>query len=166
MQVQAGYRQPSYPPSYADQPIFGAPAAGSYAGIGSRFGAVFIDGLIGGGISILGNIFSGVLSSSGDSGAEAVGAVIALFFAFVSLAFFLFNVYLLGRDGATIGKRVLKIRVLDQTGQPLGFGRALLRELCKFISAIPCYLGFLWAFWDQEKQTWHDKILSTHVYDA
>jgi uncharacterized RDD family membrane protein YckC len=30
-------------------------------------------------------------------------------------------------------------------------------------SIIVLFLGFLWMIWDQEKQTWHDKIAGTIV---
>ncbi len=166
MPVQSTYQVPAYQPSYADQSAYSALAVGSYAGIGSRFGALFIDGAIGAVIQLPGHIIFGATSESGEIGVAALGGLVALIFFLAAVAFFFYNVYLLGRDGATIGKKVLKLRVLDQTGRPLGFGRALLRELCKFISALPCYLGFLWAIWDAEKQAWHDKIMSTHVYDA
>ena len=29
-----------------------------------------------------------------------------------------------------------------------------------------CYLGYLWMLWDKDKQTWHDKIVSTVVVRA
>ena len=33
-------------------------------------------------------------------------------------------------------------------------------------SALPCCLGFLWMLWDDEDQTWHDKICDTVVIKA
>ena len=37
------------------------------------------------------------------------------------------------------------------------------RRLASYLSAIPCYLGFLWPLWDQRKQAWHDMIAKTVV---
>ncbi len=66
--------------------------------------------------------------------------------------------------GQTIGKKVLGIRVVDfRSGEPIGFGRGLIRYVGKIISSIPLALGFLWMLWDREKQTWHDKIATTVV---
>ena len=31
------------------------------------------------------------------------------------------------------------------------------------LSSFFCSLGFLWAAWDAEKQTWHDKMVSSIV---
>lgn len=78
----------------------------------------------------------------------------------------IYNIYLLGRDGATLGKRWMKIKVLDQNNQPLGFGKAFLRELVKGILGNLCFLLYLWPLFDDQKQGLHDKILSTHVYEA
>ena len=49
------------------------------------------------------------------------------------------------------------------TGGPLGWGTALLRNLCRIVSGIPCFLGYFWMLWDREKQTWHDKLSNTVV---
>jgi uncharacterized RDD family membrane protein YckC len=70
-----------------------------------------------------------------------------------------------GETGQTIGKRALGIRVYDfsGTGGPIGYGRAFIRWLGRIVSGIPCYLGYLWMIWDQEKQTWHDKLATTVV---
>jgi uncharacterized RDD family membrane protein YckC len=69
-----------------------------------------------------------------------------------------------GRTGQTIGKRALGISVLDtRTGAPIGAGRAIGRYFAKILSAIPCLLGYFWMLWDPNKQTWHDKIVSSYV---
>jgi uncharacterized RDD family membrane protein YckC len=86
-----------------------------------------------------------------------------------SLIVGIYNIYLLGRDGATLGKRWMKVKVLDPSGQPLGFGKAFLRELVKgLVGGIPCigWVLLLWPLWDKEKQGLWDKVFSTHVYDA
>ena len=78
---------------------------------------------------------------------------------------FLYYAYFEGSpSGQTIGKKVMKIRVIDfNTGGPLGFGRGLIRGVARIPSQFLCYLGYLWMLWDQEKQTWHDKLASTVV---
>jgi hypothetical protein len=32
-----------------------------------------------------------------------------------------------------------------------------------FISGQICGLGYLWALWDKQRQTWHDKVISSVV---
>ena len=66
--------------------------------------------------------------------------------------------------GATPGKLAVGIRIVDaQTGGPPPTGRLALRLVCYLVSALPLYLGFLWAAVDRRKQGWHDKIAGTVV---
>jgi len=84
-----------------------------------------------------------------------------------ALAVGIYNIYLLGKTGSTLGKRWMKIKVLDQTGQPLGFWKAFARELVKgLVGNVSCGILWLWPLWDQEKQGLQDKLFSTHVYEA
>jgi len=70
-----------------------------------------------------------------------------------------------GPAGQTIGKRVMNIRVVraDGTGTELGWGSALIRHVCRILSAIPCGLGYFWMLWDADRMTWHDKLSQTVV---
>ena len=71
----------------------------------------------------------------------------------------------LGKTGQTWGRRIVGIKVIGETtGEPIGFGRALGRQLfAAFISGQIFYLGYLWMLWDDKKQTWHDKVVSSIV---
>ena len=69
-----------------------------------------------------------------------------------------------GRRGQTIGKKAVGIRTIDQyTGAPIGFGRAVGRLFARFLSGQVLGLGYLWMLWDDQKQTWHDKIVKSIV---
>jgi uncharacterized RDD family membrane protein YckC len=48
-----------------------------------------------------------------------------------------------GRRGATPGKRVLGLRVVQASGAPMGFGQAVVRNFLRFIDAMP---GFTYGF--------------------
>ena len=67
--------------------------------------------------------------------------------------------------GLTPGKWMLGIRVVNrETGLPAGFWRMALREVIgKLVASILCYLGFIWALVDANRQGWHDKIAKTLV---
>jgi uncharacterized RDD family membrane protein YckC len=72
-----------------------------------------------------------------------------------------------GGSGQTLGKRALGIRTVDvATGGPIGSARAIGRYFARILSALPCFLGYLWAAWDPQKQAWHDKIVNTYVVKA
>jgi uncharacterized RDD family membrane protein YckC len=69
-----------------------------------------------------------------------------------------------GPRGQTIGKRALGIRVVDKyTGGPIGTARGVGRYFARILSALACYLGYLWMLWDPEKQCWHDKLVNDYV---
>jgi uncharacterized RDD family membrane protein YckC len=169
-----GYQQPPPPPGY------GAPMGAAYASVGKRILAHIIDGFIVGLGTIPGFILMfvgvGLAASTADSRGQlsddaAAGAVGIFLLAYAviflgAIALWLYNCYLLGRDGATIGKRLMKIKVLDAQGQPLGFGKAFLREIVKQALGGFCFILLLWPLWDDQKQGLQDKMFGTHVYDA
>ncbi len=67
---------------------------------------------------------------------------------------------------ATPGKMVLKLSVLDaDSGQPLSTGKAVLRYLAYYISALPFCLGYIWIIFSPKKQGWHDLIANSVVVE-
>lgn len=67
-----------------------------------------------------------------------------------------------GPRQATLGKAVAGLRVTDEEGGRLGFGRALLRAFAKVISALPFCVGFMMAA-SPEGLAWHDRVTGTRV---
>ncbi|MGH3837958.1 MAG: RDD family protein [Pseudonocardiaceae bacterium] len=69
--------------------------------------------------------------------------------------------YLQGTTGQSVGRRVARTKLVKiETGQPVGFGRALLRQFCH---SLEFFIGFLWPLWDDKRQTFADKIVGTVV---
>jgi uncharacterized RDD family membrane protein YckC len=160
-----------------DRPLFGF---GGYASWSSRVGAFLIDqtansvaGLplwIGYAILLANTTtttdVNGNQTSSYDGSLGLPLALVAIG-ALTSLAFFTWNICIRqGRTGASIGKSVLAIRLVNVEQQPIGGGWCFLRYLLHIVDALPCYLGYLWPLWDQRKQTFSDKIMSTYVIHA
>jgi uncharacterized RDD family membrane protein YckC len=123
--------------------------SGPRASFGRRLVAALLDGIV---LAIPNSILNAVLGRYGG-GAISLALAIAYFG------------YLEGSpSGQTVGKRALGIRVVDfNTGGPIGFGRAVVRFVGRYVSFIACFLGYLWMLWDKEKQTWHDKFASDVV---
>jgi uncharacterized RDD family membrane protein YckC/cytoskeletal protein CcmA (bactofilin family) len=65
--------------------------------------------------------------------------------------------------GTTLGSLVFGLKVIRTDGRPITFAVALVRSLASVFSLMVLFLGFLWAAWDREKQSWHDKIAGTVV---
>ena len=74
----------------------------------------------------------------------------------------------IGRTGQSWGARMVGVKVVRaDDGTPIGFGRSLGRMLfANIISANIFYLGYLWMLWDDRKQTWQDKVVSSIVIDV
>lgn len=65
--------------------------------------------------------------------------------------------------GATPGKHILGLKVMRTGSQRLSWGRAIVRFVGYWISALPLFLGFLWILVDTRRQGWHDKLAGTIV---
>jgi uncharacterized RDD family membrane protein YckC len=83
----------------------------------------------------------------------------------VGLAYWLWNRgYRQGTIGSSLGKTVMKIKVVSEiSGQPIGFGLSVVRDLAHLVDAVICFIGFLFPLWDPKRQTLADKILTTVV---
>lgn len=68
-----------------------------------------------------------------------------------------------GTNQATLGKRVLDIKVTDTDGRRIGFTRATGRYFSKILSTIILFIGFIMVAFDSRKQGLHDKIADTLV---
>jgi uncharacterized RDD family membrane protein YckC len=64
---------------------------------------------------------------------------------------------------ATYGKQLLKIRVCDLYGERISPNRAIGRNVAKLLSALPFFIGFLYAFFNKRQQCFHDIIAETLV---
>lgn len=160
---QQPYGQPYGQPMYAPMS-----AVGQLAGIGSRFLALLIDGFI---LSIPTGIIYGILAATTRITYDQYGYATSvntgpIFIApVVGILFWLGYYWLCYQylDGRTLGQKVMSLRLVNQDGG----GRAslgsflLYRTIGYFINGLICYLGWLWAFFDQNKQTWGQKITRT-----
>ncbi|ORV47605.1 RDD family protein, partial [Mycobacterium conspicuum] len=70
--------------------------------------------------------------------------------------------YRQGTTGSSVGKSVMKFKVVSETtGQPIGFGMSVVRQLAHIVDGIICYVGYLFPLWDAKRQTLADKIMTT-----
>jgi uncharacterized RDD family membrane protein YckC len=72
--------------------------------------------------------------------------------------------YHAGRTGQSWGRQLMGIELVDAAdGRPVGMRRAFLRDLAHLLDCLPCFLGWLWPFWDHRRQTFADKLTDTVV---
>jgi uncharacterized RDD family membrane protein YckC len=77
---------------------------------------------------------------------------------------FLINVISEGSSrNASPGKLLLHIKVTDEKGNPIGFGRALWRNVAKITCVLTLGIGYLTGFFDRRQQCFHDKLAKTRV---
>jgi uncharacterized RDD family membrane protein YckC len=153
-------------------------ATSGYASWISRVAAAIIDGLLAAVAGLPAWIGYGILIANSTTTTDANGvththvsggagaAILILIGVVTYLAFWIWNVCIKqGRTGATIGKGVLAIRLINYEGRPIGGGLSFVRQLAHILDGI-CYIGYLWPLWDARKQTFADKIMGTVVVNA
>jgi uncharacterized RDD family membrane protein YckC len=94
---------------------------------------------------------------------DQIGQFIGLISPLLFLIVLVYFVFFWTLVGYTPGKALLGLRIMRPDGRPLSAGRALLRYLGYWVSAIPLFLGFIWILFDRQHEGWHDKIANTHV---
>ena len=130
------------------------PDTADFAGFWVRFLAVLVDGLLLG--LFLGPLQAGAAVSRSVPfiAASSVLAVIIVYG---------YNVVMVWKFQATVGKMTLGIKVFNTDGTAPGLGTAFVREISKVLSALCCYIGFIWAGIDADQPAWHVKLAKTYV---
>lgn len=74
-----------------------------------------------------------------------------------------YNIFFVGRYGATPGKMIFRIRIITTDRGRLGYGRATGRFFAEMLSGMTLYIGYIMAFFDEQRRTLHDRICNTLV---
>ena len=158
-----------YPPEQAPgaQPApgpasFGAPTVGpgAFANAAPAGGAQLAEWPLRVASGAIDFVALGVLGAIVQQVSLALGSLISL----AGLVFGIYNAYLNGTTGQSVGKKVVGTRVVSEaTGQPIGGGNGIIRWLCHIVDGIICGIGYLFPLWDAKKQTIADKIMKTVV---
>jgi len=143
---------------------------------GSRLGALMLEGLITGGIVVVLGLITGLISSlnydpTDAPGPNAVTALTPLLTLLVMGIFWIINIVLLVKNGQTIGKKIVGIRIArPDDGRKASFGRIFgLRIMIPTIIIYIPIVGFIFALanilfiFGESRQCLHDKIADTVV---
>ena len=68
--------------------------------------------------------------------------------------------------GQTLPMKTWRFRVVRADGSALGWPRALHRFVLALLGFLALGLGFLWAFFDRERQFLHDRLAGTRLVEA
>jgi uncharacterized RDD family membrane protein YckC len=138
-----------------------------YASIGSRFLAILIDGFIM--VFAMGIVIfvpfllvaSWVVSPGKTVGDQSWVMVLMMILVYGLPP--LYEIIFIGKYGATPGKMAMKIKVVRPDGGRISYARSTGRYFAKILSGMILYIGYLMAFWDDEKCALHDRICQTRV---
>jgi uncharacterized RDD family membrane protein YckC len=108
----------------------------TYVGVGRRFVAVFIDGLL---LLVMSGPFADIQQGDGYLRIGWHGPRVF----WPSLIAIVYYVVLEGIAGATIGKFATGIRVVSEDGTKLGWAGALVRNVARVVDAFPYVLPYL-----------------------
>ncbi|MBZ5491421.1 MAG: RDD family protein [Acidobacteriia bacterium] len=98
---------------------------------------------------------------------ELIVTILSSIFIYIALAFvgqWLYEALLTSSSWqGTIGKRVLRLKVVDEAGNRIGFGRSTGRFFAKILSSIFFYIGFIMIGFTDRKRGLHDMLAGTVV---
>jgi uncharacterized RDD family membrane protein YckC len=164
-------------PGYVQRMREGVQAAGvtmtgvHYGGFWIRLLATFLDSLImsvvvvpvAAAIGLSTGIFTHFDPQDTSSIARLLGLELGLG-SFGLLIGLLYQGYFVSQKGATPGKMVLGLRIVNAAdGSNLSLARAIGRYFAYMLSGIVLYIGYIIAAFDSEKRALHDHICATRV---
>jgi uncharacterized RDD family membrane protein YckC len=105
----------------------------------------------------------GEFCATGNQGLTGAAIAVLLLTWLIIFAYAIWNYgYRQGKTGSSIGKSIAQFQVVSEnTGQPIGFGMSIVRQLAHLVDLAICYIGYLFPLWDPKRQTLADKIMST-----
>lgn len=158
-QQQYGQQPPPYEQQYAQPPYgqqqgYGQPLYGQgqlqYVGVGMRFLALLIDGII---IGVVAGLLSFIFRNAPGLSGSLIG-VLAIAYYIVMEA----------TQGATLGKMALGLRVVKEDGSPISWSESVIRNLLRIIDGLFAYLVGAILIWTSPlKQRLGDRVAHTVV---
>lgn len=141
-----------------------APSVLPYATVGRRWAALIVDRLLVFGPLIVGAIAFAIGADASGAGDEAFGPLAIVLFLLWLVAAFLYEPLMTARDGQTVGKKMMSIRIVRTDGSPISTGQAWGRSLGRMaIATIASIIDYLPALFTEERTTIHDLMASTRV---
>jgi len=131
---------------------------------GARFIAFIIDDVL---ITLLISVIFWTQLNTSNGDLVSVLIIMNKYLMEIIFIKFIYQAFFIWYFGATIGKLLAKIKVIDYHH----FGRvsllnASLRSAMRIFSEMFFYFGFFLAFFNNSRQTLHDKIAKTLVVNA
>lgn len=139
----------------------GGDAKGRPPGMWRRFGALVYDAVV-----VLAIWMAATALLLPFTGGEAIRPGQLWYTLYLVGVAFLYFGWCWTHGGQTLGMRTWRLRLVDREGRGARWGQALVRFLGAGVSALALGIGFLWAFVDTDRRTWHDRLSGTIIADA
>jgi uncharacterized RDD family membrane protein YckC len=145
---------------YGAQPAGYSGAQGTLAEWPQRAAATLLDGAI----VLVGYVAIFIVAFIVGKIVGVLGALVLIVGYLAVLTYAVVQLVKQGNTGQTIGKKVVGLKVVkEETGQTIGPGLSIGRQICHFVDSLICYVGWLFPLWDAKKQTIADKLVGTVV---
>jgi uncharacterized RDD family membrane protein YckC len=129
----------------------------AFAGFWRRFAAYAIDYLL----VLLGGTVLGAVAIQAGLVADGTQGRFTLW---LVVGYFLYCTLLESSPWqATVGKRVIGVKVVNRRGERIGFARAAVRFVAKLLSVLTLFVGYLLIVVTRRRQALHDLIAGTLV---
>jgi uncharacterized RDD family membrane protein YckC len=135
----------------------------NYQGIGTRLVAQIVDSIV---LIVLYFVVGATLF--GGPNFDVFGAQAMSFIAIYGILAFLYFAVLEGYKGATVGKIVMKIKVVREDGSPCGIGPAIIRNILRIVDGLPFLyiVGMILISRSSKKQRLGDSVAKTVIVKA
>lgn len=91
------------------------------------------------------------------------GGIRLLFQLYLFLVLAVYFVVCWSHGGRTLPMQTWKMRLVRDDGSSIGIGQAVLRYVLAWLSLLSLGVGFLWAFFDRDRQFLHDRLAGTRI---
>lgn len=142
--------------------FYGGQVMREYKGVGPRFVAMLLDGIIIGiPAALLYTLVVMPQVSYSMYGSPDAPTWPTMLISLGSLAYMI----LLEAGGGTLGKRIMGMRIIDDQGNKPGLGKSLVRNLLRLVDMLPFFyiVGAIVASSSPTKQRVGDKVAKTYV---
>lgn len=134
------------------------------AGVGPRAIAVIVDSLI---FGVGACCFFLVIALAAGGDFEQTGGPALLIQLGIGVLYYVYFIVMEGTSGTTLGKRILKLRVVRVDGSPITMQDAVVRNVLRVIDGFFFYLVAALLVWTSpEKQRLGDRVAKTIVVGA
>jgi len=133
----------------------------TYGGFGARWLAVLLDWALLAPVSGLVSLPILWLGRGDLPALEIASVVVSTLLPMVLKS--IYEIWMIGRYGATLGKMACRLRVVNPDGERISYLRSTGRHFAKYVSGILMYLGYLVVLFDEERRTLHDYMCDTRV---